>query len=127
MGVAVAWRKGSRIVDGEKIVKILEIIIAPDNFLSDSLLSVSLSLVTSLLLVSTTVTECHAHFLWLLRLLCTRGGGENEVKKVLECFRELSEKHPNFVTVSLPPNYLLLVECYALMASGRGKAGYVCA
>ena len=109
MGVAVTWRKGSRIIDGEKIVKMLEIIISPDNFLSDSLLSVSLCLVTSLLLVGTTVTECHAQFPWLLRLLCTRGGGEKEVKKVLECFRELGEKHPHFVAVSLPPNYLLLI------------------
>lgn len=101
VGVAVAWRKGSRITEEEKIIKLVEKILSPAHSLSDSVLSVSLRLVTSLLLVSTTVTECRTHFSQLLWLLCVRGEGE-EVRRVLECFRELAEKHPHFSTVSLP-------------------------
>ena len=98
VGVAVAWRKGSRIRDSGKIVKILEEILSSSS-LTDSLLSTSLHLVTSLMLVDPHVTECHAHFPRLLRFLCYRGGNE-EVETVLKCFRELSEKYPSFLTVS---------------------------
>ena len=101
VGVAVAWRKGSRLTETEKVIKMAETVLSPSNpHLSVPLLSVALRLVTSLLLVSTTVAECHAHFPRLLRLLCVRGEGQEEVAKVLECFRELAEKHPHFATVS---------------------------
>ena len=99
VGVAVAWRKGSRIAEVERIVKLVERILSPSNSLTDSLLSVSLHLVTSLMLVGTTVTECHAHFSRLLRLLCVRRGC-GEVGMVLKCFRELAGNHPHFSTVS---------------------------
>lgn len=99
VGVAVAWRKGTRIRDSGKIVEILEEILSSSLSLTDSLLSTSLHLVTSLMLVDPQVTECHAHFPWLLRLLCCRGGSE-EVETVLKCFQELSEKHSSFLTVS---------------------------
>ena len=99
VGVAVAWRKGSRIRDSGKIVKILEEILSSSFFLTNSLLFTSLHLVTSLMLVDPHVTECHTHFPRLLRLLCYHGGNE-EVETVLKCFRELSEKYPSFLTVS---------------------------
>ena len=86
-------------MDVERIIKIAETILSPSNSLTDSLISVSLHLVTSLMLVSTAVTECHTHFSRLLWLLCVRRGC-GEVEIVLKCFRELAEKHLHFTTVS---------------------------
>ena len=104
VGVAAAWRKGSRLRDCEKIVDLLETILSPSLTPSHHLLSTSLHLTSSLLLVGlTTDSECHTHSPRLLRLLCSRGGCE-EVEMVLKCFRELAEKHSSFLTVSQPPN-----------------------
>ncbi|CAI8031672.1 Small subunit processome component 20 homolog [Geodia barretti] len=101
VGVAVAWHKGSRIKDSGRIVEILEEVLSPSFSVADSLLSTALHLVTSLVLVGPHVPECHAHSPGLLRLLCSRGRCE-EVETVLKCFRELSEKHPSFLTNILP-------------------------
>ena len=105
VGVAVAWRKGSRLAEGERVIQLVEKILTHPHPLPDPVLSVSLRLTTSLLLVSPTVPDCHAHFSWLLQLLCGRGevggGEEKEVKEVLNCLRELAEHHPDFSSVSI--------------------------
>ena len=117
VGVAVAWRQGSRIRDSGKIAKILEEVISPSLSLTPSLLSTILHLVTSLLLVGPHVPECHAHSPRLLWLLCSRGGCE-EVETVLKCFRELSEKHPSFVSVSYSSFFQLGVKDGLGLCSG---------
>ena len=118
VGVAVAWHKGSRIKDGGKIVEILEEVLSPSFSVADSLLSTALHLVTSLVLVGPHVPECHAHSPGLLRLLCSRGRCE-EVETVLKCFRELSEKHPSFLTVSC--NVSFFPACVYIHSSSCSK------
>ena len=113
VGVAVAWRSGSRLLDVDRILRSLEKILSPSNalLLPHSVFSVSLHLVTSLLLVGSTLSACcHAHLSRLLRLLCVRGeggGGVEEVRETLNCFRELVDQHPQFLSVSFPKSLIL--------------------
>ena len=100
-------------------MNIVEEIISSSRMLSDSVLSVSLHLVTSLLLVSPTVADCHAHFPRLLRLLCARGGC-GEVTSVLGCFHELADKHPHFLTVSHKHSHSVVQDC--IQRGGGGGA-----
>ena len=97
-------------MDAIKIIIMADKLLCSSPSLPPSLLSVSLHLVTSLLLVMASVSECHSHFQRLLWLLCSRGGCE-EVMSVLECFRELADNHPKFQTVGL---FLTFFGHYAL-------------
>lgn len=102
VGVAVSWRRGSRIRNSEMIVKNLDSVLSSSFLVSPSLLSTSLHLVSSLLLL-VDVPECHANSSRLLRLLCSRGRCCEEGEVVLGCFRELSQSYHSFLKVCFNP------------------------